>query len=301
MLTKSYFQLHLLVSNGRELPNCEIESVKSRRFVFLGHLLCSTFKSCFGYGFIIWRPGITGVVLCSDESYRHFHRCVLPSATFVFALSIISYSMLFWYLNASQPAVTGLIPLQNFIVFLSSSALKQLVTPPWKLWGRARNLNLVVFSFHFPFCQPTVPAKQQPWAVGFFFSFFIIDSHVGVFSLSMLMHKYLICSQLLKIRRWGDMKGWVLIGAHWGLVGATVSRLLRYVCIFVCACVREVNTERIVHLKTLVFSALRWWLSALHTQLLLWSTERVGRWVGHCCTSTQSHCHNRCIGTVIFF
>jgi len=46
------------------------------------------------------------------------------------------------------------------------------------------------------------------------------------------------------------MKGWVLIGAHGGFIGATESRLPCDVCICVCL-------ERIGHLKTSSFSALR--------------------------------------------
>lgn len=68
------------------------------------------------------------------------------------------------------------------VCLLSSCILKQLTAPPSKLWGKAKTLGLVVFSFYLPFCQPVMPAEERLWAVG---CFFIIDSHVGVFYLSL--------------------------------------------------------------------------------------------------------------------
>lgn len=68
------------------------------------------------------------------------------------------------------------------VCLLSSYILNQLMTPPSKLWGKAKTLSLVVFSFYLPFCQPVKPAEEWLWAVG---CFFIIDSHVGVFYLSL--------------------------------------------------------------------------------------------------------------------
>lgn len=49
------------------------------------------------------------------------------------------------------------------------------------------------------------------------------------------------------------MKGWVLIGAHGGLGGATESRLP----LAVCACVQAVDIEMVRHLKTILFTTLK--------------------------------------------
>lgn len=63
-------------------------------------------------------------------------------------------------------------------------------------------------------CPPLPPPKwDNLWD---FFILITIDSHVGVLyhSLSMWIHKYLICSQLLKTRRCRDPKA---KGIHWSL------------------------------------------------------------------------------------
>lgn len=112
------------------------------------------------------------------------------------------------------------------------SPLNRRQCQPAKLWGNATpRCFLILPSFLIsPGCQPS--SGYNLWEA-FLLLIATLESSV---SLSLLMHKYLIWSQLLKMRRWRNMKGWVLIGAHGGLVGAAESRLPSDVCPCVCVC-----------------------------------------------------------------
>lgn len=110
------------------------------------------------------------------------HSRVLPLANFCFCLwhiYVVRVRLVFQRATRSDHWFDFSAVL---VCSLSSSILKQLMTLPSKLWGEAKIVRLVVFSFYLPFCQPAMPAEERLWAVG---CFFIIDSHVGVFYLSL--------------------------------------------------------------------------------------------------------------------
>lgn len=79
-----------------------------------------------------------------------------------------------------------------------------LMMPSYKQQGKAKTQVCVVFPFYLLLLGWDA---NQAVSMSLWMFFSIIDIHVEVFPLSTLVHKYLMCSQLLKIKRWGNMKG----------------------------------------------------------------------------------------------
>lgn len=146
-------------------------------------LLSSPLTSCLKWkGVLSWKPAVTDVLFCWDESNRG-----LSQLCFAFGISVFCL----WHVCAVHVGLKFQhVPRSDrwfdfsavLVGSLSSCTLKELMTPACKLWGKAKTLSLVVFSFYLPFCQPLMPTEQRLWAVG---CFFIIDSRVGVFYLSL--------------------------------------------------------------------------------------------------------------------
>lgn len=158
----------------------------------------------------------------------YIYSCVLLLANVVFAFGVFASFTYDLYLPACHVQGSYVWKLHSRTLL---SPLNRRQRQPAKLWGNATpRCFLILPSFLIsPACQPS--SDYNLWEV-FLLLIAALESSV---SLSLLMHKYLIWSQLLKMRRWRNMKGWVLIGARGGLVGAAESRLPSDVCPCVCA------------------------------------------------------------------
>lgn len=119
------------------------------------------------------------IVLCHTAD---LHSCFLLLANFVFAFGMYARFLLDLYFNVSHAVIIGLISLQSLFARYPIAFSNGWWHRHPNCWGKLRLWALLFSQFTFLFvslwCQ--LRSDYELWDV-----FFIIDSHVGVFYLSL--------------------------------------------------------------------------------------------------------------------